>query len=81
MTLDLAEDLCGGRVVMLHEGGYSTAYVPNCGLAVIEELAGFRTPCADPFLPVFQNMGGQGLLAHQELVIQQARKLLDRVPK
>lgn len=80
MTLDLADEICGGRVVMLHEGGYSTAYVPNCGLAVIEEMTGVRTECADPFLPVFQNMGGQGLLAHQEAVIQQAQRLLDRIP-
>jgi acetoin utilization deacetylase AcuC-like enzyme len=80
MTLDLADQVCGGRVVMLHEGGYSTAYVPNCGLAVMEEMTGLRTECADPFLPVFQNMGGQGLLPHQEAVIQQAQKLLDRIP-
>jgi acetoin utilization deacetylase AcuC-like enzyme len=80
MTLDLADEVCGGRVVMLHEGGYSTAYVPNCGLAVIEEMAGFRTDCADPFLPVSENMGGQPLQPHQSAVIDQARKLLDRIP-
>jgi len=43
-----AADLCGGRLVMLHEGGYSDAYVPFCGLAVIEELAGHRTAVRDP---------------------------------
>jgi len=80
MTLDLADEICSGRVVMLHEGGYSTAYVPNCGLAVIEEMAGHRTPCADPFLPVFENMGGQQLQPHQAAVIQEAERLLDRIP-
>ena len=80
MTLDLADQICSGRVVMLHEGGYSTAYVPNCGLAVMEEMAVFRTDCMDPFLPVFQNMGGQDLLPHQKLLIQQAKRLVERVP-
>lgn len=47
---DLAADLCGGRVVAAHEGGYSEGYVPFCGLAVIETLAGHRTPVQDPFI-------------------------------
>jgi len=34
-----SEDLCGGRLLLSHEGGYSTANVPYCGLAVMEELA------------------------------------------
>jgi len=44
--------LCGGRLVAVHEGGYSEAVVPFCGLAVIEALAGTRTGVADPFLPL-----------------------------
>jgi acetoin utilization deacetylase AcuC-like enzyme len=39
-TLDAADHLCGGRVAMLHEGGYSEAYVPFCGHAVLAEMAG-----------------------------------------
>jgi acetoin utilization deacetylase AcuC-like enzyme len=35
--------LLQGRVVAVHEGGYSEQYVPFCGLAVIEQLAGVRT--------------------------------------
>ncbi len=46
----LAADLCGGRLVAAHEGGYSEGYVPFCGLAVIEEFADHRTPVQDPFL-------------------------------
>jgi hypothetical protein len=34
---------CGGRLVALHEGGYSDVYVPFCGLAAIEEMAGVRS--------------------------------------
>lgn len=37
-----ARELCGGRIVYAHEGGYSDLYVPFCGHAVIEELSGVR---------------------------------------
>lgn len=47
---EAAERLCDGRLVMVHEGGYAEAYVPFCGLAVMEELAGIRTPVQDPML-------------------------------
>ena len=30
--------------------GYSEAYAPFCGLAIMEELSGHRTAVADPFL-------------------------------
>ena len=36
----LADDLCGGRLAVIHEGGYAEAYVPFCGLAVVEALSG-----------------------------------------
>ena len=49
-TLAAADDLCGGRVVVAHEGGYSEAYVPFCGHALIEALAGHRTEVKDPAL-------------------------------
>jgi acetoin utilization deacetylase AcuC-like enzyme len=43
-----ADRLCDGRVVMVHEGGYSEAYVPFCGHAVIETLAASPITAADP---------------------------------
>lgn len=49
-----ADDLCGGRLVMVHEGGYSEALVPFCGLAVIEALSGHRTKVIDPFLAAIE---------------------------
>jgi acetoin utilization deacetylase AcuC-like enzyme len=79
MTLEVADEVCAGRILMLHEGGYSTAYVPNCGLAVFEELLGWRSGLTDPFLPVFENMGGQSLQPHQDAVIRQAEALLSRL--
>lgn len=40
MMLDLAREVCGGRLVMLQEGGYSVAYVPYCTLGAVEPLLG-----------------------------------------
>ncbi len=41
--MDAADRLCDGRLVLLHEGGYSTLAVPYCGLAVLEALTGHLT--------------------------------------
>ncbi len=38
--LDLAEEVCDGRLLLLQEGGYSLAYVPYCTVAVVEPLVG-----------------------------------------
>lgn len=48
MTQAVADRVCGGRLVLVHEGGYSESYVPFCGLAVMEELSGIRTEVEDP---------------------------------
>jgi acetoin utilization deacetylase AcuC-like enzyme len=48
-TMALAGDLCGGRLVLAHEGGYSEVYVPFCGHAVIQTLAGSSIDAPDPF--------------------------------
>src|SRR4029077_9362215 len=52
-VLIVARDVCDGRVVACHEGGYSPAYVPYCGLAILEEMAGIRTGLRDPLLDSF----------------------------
>ncbi|MBT8457764.1 MAG: class II histone deacetylase [Alphaproteobacteria bacterium] len=43
-----ADDLCYGRLTLVHEGGYSELYVPFCGHAVLEELSGSRHNAPDP---------------------------------
>ncbi|MFC3528762.1 class II histone deacetylase [Paracoccus mangrovi] len=43
-----AADLCKGRLVLVHEGGYSEAYVPFCGHAAIAALAGSSIEAVDP---------------------------------
>lgn len=79
MLMDTADELCNGRLVLSHEGGYSAAHVPYCGLAVMEELSGASTAIADPFLPLMQSWGYQELQSHQEIAIERARALLDRL--
>lgn len=79
-VIGAAREVCGGRLVLCHEGGYSPAYAPFCGLAVIEELAGIRTEVEDPFQPVWAPIGYQGLQPHQDAVVAEAARLVDRVP-
>lgn len=49
---EAAERLCGGRLMMSHEGGYSEAYVPFCGHAVMEEMSGSQITAPDPMAEV-----------------------------
>jgi len=48
LMMEAADDLCGGRLVLAHEGGYSEAHVPFCGHAVMEELSGTDIRVEDP---------------------------------
>jgi acetoin utilization deacetylase AcuC-like enzyme len=47
-VMEAADRLCGGRLVLVHEGGYSEVYVPFCGHAVLEELSGAPVHAPDP---------------------------------
>lgn len=48
-VMALAGDVCDGRVVMVHEGGYSEMHVPFLGHAVLEEMSGSDIRAVDPF--------------------------------
>lgn len=51
MTLRIkaaAEEFCNGRLVLVHEGGYSEVYVPFCGHATLEALSGSDISAPDP---------------------------------
>lgn len=48
MLKDTAHRLCGGKLVLVHEGGYSEVYVPFCGHAAIEALSGSAIRAPDP---------------------------------
>lgn len=54
MLTNTAEQLCNGRLVMAHEGGYAESYVPFCGLATMEALSGHKTEVEDPLLEFIQ---------------------------
>ena len=47
-TRALAEDICAGRLVLVHEGGYSEAHVPFCGHATLEALSSSAITAPDP---------------------------------
>ncbi len=64
--------LCGSRLVLCHEGGYSSTYVPYCGLAVIESLAGVRTQVVDPWLTDARRVRELPLRQHERDAIDQA---------
>ncbi len=78
-VMDLANEVCNDRLVMCHEGGYSSAYVPFCGQAVVEEMAGIIDPITDPFLEAIEGMAGQDLLTHQDTVITKAAEIANRI--
>ena len=50
MVAKAADRICGGRLVVVHEGGYSEAYVPFCGQAVVEALLEVTSDVIDPAL-------------------------------
>lgn len=79
MLLKAADDLCGGRMVMSHEGGYSAMYVPYCGLAVVEEMVGVRTHIEDPWAGPMAKWGQQDLQPHQQMAISAAAKFLENI--
>jgi acetoin utilization deacetylase AcuC-like enzyme len=74
-----AEELCAGRLVLCHEGGYHKTSVPFFGLAVIEQLSGIRSGMADPFLPIIEKYPFQELQPHQDAVLRQAEKQVERL--
>ncbi|MCW3066925.1 MAG: class histone deacetylase [Solirubrobacterales bacterium] len=64
--------LCDERLVLCHEGGYSSAYVPYCGLAVVECLAGVRTEVVDPWISDARRVRELPLRAHEAGAIEAA---------
>ncbi len=75
--VEIANQVCGGKIVMTHEGGYSPTYVPFCGLAVIETLAGAKTSISDPLAEFWDVLPDQQLHSWQEQLIQKYKSSLD----
>jgi acetoin utilization deacetylase AcuC-like enzyme len=68
--MQAADELCGGRIVANHEGGYSDFYVPLCGIAVIDTLAGISSGVKDPYAGT-EFVANQNLYPHQQAAINQ----------
>ncbi len=77
-VMELAAELCGGRLVMTHEGGYDPTTAPFCALAIMEQLSGVRTEARDPFRELDEHALSdyQVLMPHQDDVIKQAEGFL-----
>jgi acetoin utilization deacetylase AcuC-like enzyme len=76
LLIQAADELCGGRVVISHEGGYSEVYVPYCGVAVLEALSGSSSGINDPFIADVGSPEWQVLQPHQEKAVSRAAENL-----
>ncbi|MDE2446472.1 MAG: class II histone deacetylase [Alphaproteobacteria bacterium] len=71
----LADEMCSGRLAIVHEGGYSESYVPFCGQALIEQLAGMKTGVADPALDFIKaQQPNAGFQAYQRGLLEAQAK-------
>ncbi len=76
------EQLCSGRLVVVHEGGYSEAHAPFCGHAIVETLAGVSSPVADPALEVHRaQQPGQRVTAFHRALIDEWADAIERDPR
>ncbi len=74
-VMALADEICDGRVVMVHEGGYSEVYVPFCGHAVLQEMSGSDIDAPDPMAALYEKR--QPGEAHQRFVSGEIAKMRD----
>lgn len=72
----LAATLCDGKLLIMHEGGYSPAYTPFCGMAVIEALTDVNSGVHDPFFDIVSGYGMQELQPHQAAMIARSAALV-----
>jgi acetoin utilization deacetylase AcuC-like enzyme len=72
--MEVADRNCGGKLVFAHEGGYAEAYVPFCGHAIVETLAGESMGVEDPMLPILtrQQPGERFQRFQRELIDEMA---------
>ncbi|MEM1090657.1 MAG: class II histone deacetylase [Pseudomonadota bacterium] len=70
MMMETADRLCGGKLAIVHEGGYAEAYVPFCGQAIVEALSGSEPLVEDPETEFFgaQQPGDRALAFQKDWV-------------
>jgi acetoin utilization deacetylase AcuC-like enzyme len=74
-----ADELCGGKILMTHEGGYNPIYSPFCGQAVLQEMCG-KYLLDDPFAASVDSYPGHKLTVDEEKEISEAAKLVLDIP-
>ncbi|WLR51737.1 class II histone deacetylase [Bacillus tianshenii] len=73
--LGLADKYTGGKLVACHEGGYSSAYVPFCSHAIVEEMSGVRTEVEDPFAQALHEIPTDELFDIQKDYVEKVKKV------
>ena len=74
LMVDLAEEVCDGRLVMLQAGGYSASYVPYCTAAVVEPLLDIDLGIVDLYATSSELEQCQTVLGRETLqMIEEAR--------
>ncbi len=77
LLMDAAGRLCGGRLVMIHEGGYSDMYTPYCGLRIVETLSGLTSTVPDGTMTYGANTA---LHEHERVAVAAAAANVEQVP-
>jgi acetoin utilization deacetylase AcuC-like enzyme len=71
---EAARRLCGGRLVLSHEGGYHAPTAPFLALPIFEELVGTSAGIVNPVAQRIAGLPASTLLAHQEAAVEGARR-------
>jgi len=79
--MEVAAEVCDGRLLMSHEGGYSSFYVPYCGLAVIEQMSGHTSDVDFSLVaPDGHRSGPRKLEQHEHDAVERAAANVALVP-
>jgi acetoin utilization deacetylase AcuC-like enzyme len=73
--MSCADRWCDGRLLLCHEGGYSSTYVPYCGLAIVQQLSGIATGVADPWISDARQVRRLPLREHESAAVEAARSV------
>lgn len=76
MLMDVADEVCAGRIMMTHEGGYSATYVPLCGVSVLSEMSGVPVDVIHELYASFDTMPEQVLNDGQRFAVDRAATFL-----
>ena len=73
-VMQAAATLCGGRLVLSHEGGYHAPSAPFLALPIFETLVGISSGIANPVAERAAGQIASDLLPHQDAAVETARQ-------